>query len=626
MKLCKTLAYLAFIFLTSLHAFSQADTAFHIFLMFGQSNMEGQGAIETQDRVTNPRVLMLQNSTCPNLNRTYGSWYTAAPPLNRCWGKLGPGDSFGKIMGAKAPAHVKIGLVNVSVSGCNIYIYKKGCPNGLDQYSQGIPFDCGYTWLLDLAKKAQEVGVIKGILLHQGETNNGDPEWKNTVKQIIEDLKTDLNLDDIPFLAGETLYEEYGSCCSLHNIEINKLPGLIPNAHVISAKGLPGSDYAHFTSASYRTLGERYARKMLHLLYNICDSTTIETWYRINGSPAIKGNKIITISNTNLELSPRPENALGTWNWSGAGTSGNSRRQTASTSAEGTDTAIVIYTNECGTSSRLPIEIVVCDSTLAQGWHKIDSGDWIQQPVIHVLRNAALTLRAIATDSSGSWSWTGSGVSGTGHQVEFNTNSTGELKAMATYLNNCGTKTRLTFTISVCDSTIIESWYKLNGESEVKSDTIIAEQNSQLLLSPHPVNASGTWSWSGFISSSGREQSVNTDTIGSYTASVNFVNQCGIPSRKAINIEIIPVAVSTPALLKSPVRINPNPAVNGKFTISGIESIIKIDIIDFTGSVARTIVHDGQASIDISIDAGPGIYLLRLYDGKSFTWLKIALN
>ena len=63
------------------NVFSQQDSTFHIYLMFGQSNMEGQGNIEAQDRVTNARVKMLQDSTCPNLSRVYGTWYTAAPPL-----------------------------------------------------------------------------------------------------------------------------------------------------------------------------------------------------------------------------------------------------------------------------------------------------------------------------------------------------------------------------------------------------------------------------------------------------------------------------------------------------------------------------------------------------------------
>ncbi|MFO7370885.1 MAG: sialate O-acetylesterase [Bacteroidales bacterium] len=335
------------------------DTTFHIFLMFGQSNMEGQGAIEEQDRVTNPRVKVLQDLTCTNLNRTYGTWYTAAPPLNRCWSGLGPGDSYGRIMGESAPDYVTtIGLVNASVSGCNIYIYKKGCPDGLDENSQGIPFDCGYSWLLDLAKKAQQSGVIKGILFHQGETNNTDPEWKNTVQQIVADLKTDLGLGDVPFLAGELLYEEYGSCCSAHNIEINKLPALIPNAHVISAAGLPGSDVAHFTSASYRTLGERYARKMLDLVYNVCDSSVIEPWHQVNqGAPAIS-DTIRVLQDDVLILSPGSDQE-GIWSWSGAGTSGTNREQTINTTIPGTYTATVTHTNSCGAISRCTITITV---------------------------------------------------------------------------------------------------------------------------------------------------------------------------------------------------------------------------------------------------------------------------
>ena len=383
---------LILLFAQAISVFSQQDTTFHIYLMFGQSNMEGQGTIEAQDRVTNPRVKMLQDSTCPNLGRSYGKWYTASPPLNRCWGKLGPGDSFGRMLGAKAPANVTIGLVNASVSGCNIYIYKKGCPDGLDQASQGIPFSCGYTWLLDLAKKAQQVGVIKGIIFHQGETNTADPNWKYTVKQIIADLKSDLGLGDIPFLAGEMLYAEYNSCCSAHNAEVNKLPGLIPNAHVISAAGLPGADVAHFTSASYRTLGERYGQKMLELVYNICDSTSIESWYTINGGTAKKSNSILVNSGTRLILSPHPTNLLGTWSWTGPVASGTTRERLVNTAFEGTFRAIATYTNECGAVSRMPVDYVVCDSTPVEPWYSINGGSPVKSDSISVDQNAVLTL------------------------------------------------------------------------------------------------------------------------------------------------------------------------------------------------------------------------------------------
>jgi hypothetical protein len=429
--------------------FSQADSAFHIYLMFGQSNMEGQGIIEAQDRVTNPRVKMLQDSTCPNLNRVYGSWYTAAPPLNRCWGRLGPGDSFGRMLGEKAPSYVKtIGLVNVSVSGCNIYIYKKGCPDGLDQYSKGIPFNCGYTWLLDLAKKAQQVGVIKGIIFHQGETNTSDPNWKFTIQQIVADLKADLGLGDIPFLAGELLYAKYNSCCSAHNVEINKLPSLIPNAHVISAAELPGADAAHFTSASYRTLGERYAQKMLKLVYGICDSTTIESWCQVNGGEWTLLSDIKVLRGSSLVLSPRPSNSLGKWSWTGAGTFGAFRVQTINTETIGVDTALATFTNDCGAKSHLQVRISVCDSSSLESWYQIDGGSMARSDTIYVNQNAVLKLSPESADE-GTWNWTGAGTSGSSREQTVNTTTGGVFIARAAFTNSCGITSHLPVKITV---------------------------------------------------------------------------------------------------------------------------------------------------------------------------------
>lgn len=242
---------------------AEPDPNFHIYLMIGQSNMEGAAPIEAQDRVTNERVKVMADINCNNLNRTYGNWYTAVPPLNRCWSGLGPGDYFGKTMADGMPSNVTIGLVPAAVSGTPIELYQKSAPlgrNGADLPSQ---FNGGYAWVLDMAKKAQESGVIKGIIFHQGESNNGDPQWKFKVKEIVTDLRTDLGIGDVPLLVGELLYADYGSCCSWHNSEIAKLPDVLTNVHIVSAAGLPGLDAAHFTTESYRELGKRYAVIML---------------------------------------------------------------------------------------------------------------------------------------------------------------------------------------------------------------------------------------------------------------------------------------------------------------------------------------------------------------------------
>jgi len=86
------------------------------------------------------------------------------------------------------------------------------------------------------------------------------------VKTVYERLLTDLNLkaEDVPLFAGEVVGAEVGGTCALHNTIIAQLPEVIPTAHVIhSTNCAPASDIIHFTVASYRTMGKRYAYEAL---------------------------------------------------------------------------------------------------------------------------------------------------------------------------------------------------------------------------------------------------------------------------------------------------------------------------------------------------------------------------
>ena len=61
------------------------DPNFHIYLAFGQSNMEGQGDIEQQDKSVDDRFQVLwaaDNGSCSG--KTKGKWSTAVPPLAHC--------------------------------------------------------------------------------------------------------------------------------------------------------------------------------------------------------------------------------------------------------------------------------------------------------------------------------------------------------------------------------------------------------------------------------------------------------------------------------------------------------------------------------------------------------------
>jgi hypothetical protein len=115
---------------------------------------------------------------------------------------------------------------------------------------------------------AQKEGVIKGILLHQGESNPNDVEWPAKVKGIYDHLIKDLNLkvEEVPILAGETVNADQQGKCAGFNQIMADLPKTLPNSHVISSAGCASNDRLHFNSAGSREFGKRYGEKMLSLL------------------------------------------------------------------------------------------------------------------------------------------------------------------------------------------------------------------------------------------------------------------------------------------------------------------------------------------------------------------------
>ena len=255
--------------------FSQ-NPNFHIYLCFGQSNMEGQGAIEEQDKTVDSRFLMMQSTDCPNLEKTMGNWYPAIPPLSQCYTGLSPADYFGRTMVKKLPDSIKVGVINVAIGGCDIRLFDKDLYLDYDDtypeawFTDKVSGYGGnpYQRLIELAKLAQKDGVIKGILLHQGETNTGDENWPLYVETVYNNMLSDLSLnpEDVPLLVGEVVHEnQHGKCASMNAI-IATVPEVIPTAHIISSDGCSiKSDNIHFNAEGYRELGKRYALELLKL-------------------------------------------------------------------------------------------------------------------------------------------------------------------------------------------------------------------------------------------------------------------------------------------------------------------------------------------------------------------------
>ena len=294
-----------------LRANAEVDPNFYIYICFGQSNMEGNAQWEAQDEGNvDERFQMLATCDFDNPKRTLGNWYKAECPIVSPVGKLGPSDYFGRTMVQELPDK-KIGVIAVAMGGSPIEMFDK------DLYEQKYKENYNEWWaqiarnyyganpygrIIEMAKKAQEVGVIKGILLHQGCSNNGQEDWPDKVKKIYKDMLRDLGLraSDVHIFVGETEYEDQGGGCSWHNHVVARIPEVIPTGHIVSAKDIPGNgvDPWHFSAEGYRTLGKRYAAAVLDVMNNPDAYTkkwTIDE--RLTGSLSALSGKTFAIVN-----------------------------------------------------------------------------------------------------------------------------------------------------------------------------------------------------------------------------------------------------------------------------------------------------------------------------------------
>ena len=270
----KTVLFAALLALPFVKTSAAVDPNFYIFLCFGQSNMEGNARPEAVDLASpGPRFLLMPAVDFPAANgrpeRKMGEWCEASAPLCRANTGLTPADWFGRTLVASLPENIKIGVIHVAIGGIDIkgflpdsipsYVEKKapGWMKGMLQAYDNNP----YKRLVELAKKAQKDGVIKGILMHQGETNTGDPKWAGMVKEVYENLCSDLKLkpEEVNLYVGNIVQADGKGVCIGCKKQIDELPQTIHTSQVISSDGCTnGPDRLHFDAAGYRELGCRY--------------------------------------------------------------------------------------------------------------------------------------------------------------------------------------------------------------------------------------------------------------------------------------------------------------------------------------------------------------------------------
>jgi hypothetical protein len=226
-----------------------AKGSFHIYLLMGQSNMVGRDTNTLKSQMDNPRVLALNGD---------GQWVVAREPMHVGGTGIGPGIPFALEM-LKANPKIIIGLVPCAVGGTPLSRWVKGA----DLYEKAV----------SRAKAAAPVGLIKGVLWHQGESDTGKKENAETYEarltQMFKDLRADLGLPNLPIVIGQLgdflTPEKYPYVETVRG-GIEHIPVVVPGVGYADATGLSHKgDNLHFSADAEKEFGARYAKAMQEL-------------------------------------------------------------------------------------------------------------------------------------------------------------------------------------------------------------------------------------------------------------------------------------------------------------------------------------------------------------------------
>jgi hypothetical protein len=237
---------------------SQPAPQIDIYLCMGQSNMVGLSEYSADYAAISSAYVY---------NPMDNSWVAPSNPISaynvladRRTSGIGPHYGFLLDMVNYYPNR-KIAVVLAAVGGREIATFLPGNSSGY------------YSGAIAAAKAAVAMsgGTIRGVLWHQGEWDRSAslrPLYKDKLTELVNSLRTDLDIPTLPFVAGEVL--ETDADLIAFNVVLNAAAGDIPNVYVVQADGATGTDSWHFTGASMLTFGKSYAT-MVHSILSGTD-------------------------------------------------------------------------------------------------------------------------------------------------------------------------------------------------------------------------------------------------------------------------------------------------------------------------------------------------------------------
>ncbi|HET6559098.1 MAG TPA: endo-1,4-beta-xylanase [Prolixibacteraceae bacterium] len=164
-----------------------------------------------------------------------------------------------------------------------------------------------------------------------------------------------------------------------------------------------------------------------------------------------------------------------------------------------------------------------------------------------------------------------------------------------------------------------------NGSSTVKKVGETLSMTAQVL----PANTTipnVTWSVSpvgrATIDSNGLLKTLAT---GNVIVTATSWDGSGVKGTKIIVVTNETTGIENQNLSNS-INVYPNPAVNGKFTVQGIESIKRLELVNLVGDIVKTYHNLKQSSLDIEADVPKGVYVLRFFDDEKSGVKKIVIQ
>lgn len=156
-----------------------------VFLMLGQSNMEGEAPLEASDQVGPPRVFKIDHEK---------QWVPGAEPV-AFWGNsaLSPSRAFGvKVLEKVTDPEVNIYLINAAVGGTAIAQWN---PQNGEHYLGMLPY----------LEAGMQIGTVRGFIWHQGEsdTDTAKEQYATSFKELVQAIRTKVGDPNLPVVAGE---------------------------------------------------------------------------------------------------------------------------------------------------------------------------------------------------------------------------------------------------------------------------------------------------------------------------------------------------------------------------------------------------------------------------------------